>query len=292
LTGHEGGDRLDSVSTVAVYVKRIGILYHPKIERAIAFSRELEDFLSARRISFWSCSAWEEEKSKPQVPGSDLVLSVGGDGTILRAARAIVPEQVPIVGINFGNLGFMTELKADEALKKLPRMLDGEGWLEERAMLQAQRGSRGKSFHVLNDVVVGRGGSSRLVNVEAKIDGETFTTYRADGVIVATATGSTSYSLAAGGPILHPQARDMLLNPVCSHLTLAEALVLPAETVVKLKVATSHEAMLSLDGQVETQLSSGEEVTVRLSPHVTHFLRIQPKNYFYSSLESRLRRRI
>jgi len=292
LTGHEGGDRLDSVGTVAVYVKRIGILYHPKIERAIAFSRELEDFLSARRISFWLCSAWEEEKSKPQVPGSDLVLSVGGDGTILRASRAIVPEQVPIVGINFGNLGFMTELKAEEALKKLPGLLEGEGWLEERAMLQAQRGSQGKSFHVLNDVVMGRGGSSRLVNVEAKIDGEVFTTYRADGVIVATATGSTSYSLAAGGPILHPQARDMLLNPVCSHLTLAEALVLPAETVVKLKVATSHEAMLSLDGQVETQLSSGEEVTVRLSPHVTRFLRIQPKNYFYSSLESRLRRRI
>ena len=273
-------------------MKRIGILYHPKIEKAIAFSRELEDFLSARRISFWSCSAWEEKKAKLQVAGTDLILSVGGDGTILRAARAIVPEQVPIAGINLGNLGFMTELKADEALKKLPRLLEGEGWIEERAMLQAQRGSKGKSFHVLNDVVVGRGGSARLVNIETKIDGEVLTTYRADGVIVATATGSTSYSLAAGGPILHPQSKDILLNPVCSHLTLNEALVLPAETVVKLRVATNHEAMLSLDGQVESELASGDEVTVELSPYMTRFLRIQPRNYFYSTLESRLRHRI
>jgi NAD+ kinase len=273
-------------------VKRIGILYHPKIEKARAFSRELEDFLSARRISFWSCSAWEEEKSKPQVAGSDLILSIGGDGTILRAARAIVPEQVPIVGINFGSLGFMTELKADEALKKLPRLLDGEGWLEERVMLQTWKNKKGKVFHVLNDVVVGRGGSARLVNVEAKIDGEVLATYRADGVIVATATGSTSYSLAAGGPVLHPQSKDILLNPVCSHLTLNEAVVLPAETVVKLRVATNHEAMLSLDGQVESKLASGDEVTVELSPYMTRFLRLQPRNYFYSTLESRLRRKI
>ena len=273
-------------------MKRIGILYHPKIERAIAFSRELEDFLRARRISLWSCSAWEEETAKPQVTGSDLILSIGGDGTILRAARAVVPEQVPIVGINFGNLGFMTELKAEEALEILPKFLEGEGWLEERAMLQAQRNNDGKIFHVLNDAVVGRGSSARLINIETRIDGELLTTYRADGVIVATATGSTSYSLAAGGPILHPQARDIILNPVCSHLTMSEALVLNPETEIRLKVATNHEAMLSLDGQVESKLASGEEVTVQLSPHVTRFLRIQPRNYFYNSLDLRLRRRI
>lgn len=273
-------------------MKRIGILYHPKIDKAIAFSRELEDFLRARRISLWSCSAWEEETAKPQVTGSDLILSIGGDGTILRAARAIVPERVPIVGINFGNLGFMTELKAEKALEMLPELLEGKGWLEERAMLQAQRGADGKILHVLNDVVVGRSSSARLVNIETRIDGEVLTTYRADGVIVATATGSTSYSLAAGGPVLHPQARSIILNPVCSHLTMSEALVLNPETEIKLMVATSHQAMLSLDGQVESQLTSGEEVVVKLSPHVTSFLRIQPKNYFYNSLELRLRRRI
>ena len=153
------------------------------------------------------CSAWEEEKAKPQVAGSDLILSIGGDGTILRAARAVVPHAVPIVGINLGHLGFMTELKATEALDKLPRLLGGEGWIEERTMLEAETVSDGKTFHVLNDVVVGRGSSARVVNIETRIDGEVLTTYRADGVIVATATGSTSYLLAAGGPILYPQAR-------------------------------------------------------------------------------------
>jgi len=270
-------------------VKRVGILYHPKVEKAKAFSRELEKFLTAQGISSWRCSVWEEEKAKPQVAGSDLVLSIGGDGTILRAARAVVPHGVPIVGINLGNLGFMTELKATEALDKLPRLLAGEGWIEERAMLEAEKVSQGKGFHVLNDVFVGRRSTARLVNIEARIDGEVLTTYRADGVIVATATGSTSYMLAAGGPILYPQAKEILLKPLCSHLTLDKALVLPPEAVIQLKVTTSHEAMLSLDGQVESPLRSGDEVKVKLSSYVARFLRVQPKTYFYGSLASRLR---
>lgn len=131
-----------------------------------------------------------------------------------------------------------------------------------------------------------------MVDIEAKINGEVMTIYRADGVIVATATGSTSYSLAASGPILYPQAKEILLKPICSHLTLDEALVLPSETVIELKVTTHHEAMLSCDGQVELPLNSGDAVTVKISPYVTRFLRIQPKTYFYSSLESRLRGKI
>ena len=273
-------------------MKRVGILYHPKLEKAEAFGREVGKFLSAQGISAWLCSAWEEEKAKPQVAGSDLLLSIGGDGTILRAARAVVPHAVPIVGINLGNLGFMTELKAAEALDKLPGLLGGEGWIEERVMLEAETGSQDKTFHVLNDVVVGRRSSARLVNIETKIDDEVLTTYRADGVIVATATGSTGYSLAAGGPILYPEARQMLLKPLCAHLALDRALVLPPEAVIQLKVTTSHEAMLSLDGQVELPLRSGDEVRVKLSPYAARFLRVQPKTYFYGSLEPRLRGRM
>ncbi len=273
-------------------MKRVGILYHPKIEKAIAFSRELEKFLGGRGISFWICSAWEEAKAKPQIDGSDLILSIGGDGTILRAARAVVPHTVAIVGINFGNLGFMTELKADEAFDNLPRLLGGEGWIEERAMLEAELFSHDKVFHALNDVFVGRRNSVRLVQVEVRIDGEVLGTYRADGVVVATATGSTGYSLAAGGPVLYPQAREILLKPVCPHLTLDKALVLPPEVVVQLKVTTSHEAMLSLDGQVELPLSNGDEIRAKLSPYMARFLRIQPKSYFYNSLEARLKGKV
>lgn len=278
---------IDSLS-----VKRVGILYHPKIEKAKAFSRELEKFLSARGISFWTCSAWEEDKAKPQVAGSGLILSIGGDGTILRATRAVIPHAVPIVGINLGNLGFMTELKADEALDKLPRLLSGEGWIEERAMLEAELLSQGKVFHGLNDVFVGRGNSARLVQIETKVNGELMATYRADGVIVATATGSTGYSLAAGGPILYPQAKEILFKPVCPHLALDKAVLLPSEAVLQLKVTTSHEAMLSLDGQVELPLRSGDEIKVKLSPYLAHFARIRAKSYFYSYLESRLKERV
>lgn len=273
-------------------MKVVGILYHPKIEKAVAFSRELEKFLSKGGISFWTCSAWEEAKAKPQIAGSDLILSIGGDGTILRAARAIIPHTVPIVGINFGNLGFMTELKADETLDKLPRLLGGEGWIEERAMLEAEMLSKNKVSHGLNDVFVGRRNSVRLVQIEVKIDGEVLGTYRADGVVVATATGSTGYSFAAGGPVLYPKAKEILLKLVCPHLTLDKALVLPPEAVIQLKVITTHEAMLSIDGQVEVPLDNGEEIRVKLSPHVARFLRIQPKGYFYSSLEARLKGKV
>jgi NAD+ kinase len=278
---------IDSLS-----VKRVGILYHPKIEKAKAFSQELEKFLKARGVSFWTCSAWEEEKAKPQIDGSELILSIGGDGTILRSVRAVIPHAVPVVGINLGNLGFMTELKADEAFEKLPRLLDGDGWIEERAMLEAELLSQGKVFTAMNDVFVGRRSSARLVHIETKVDGEVLAAYRADGVIVATATGSTGYSLAAGGPILHPQAREIIFKPVCPHLALDRAVVLPAEAEIEIKVTTTHEAMLSIDGQVETPLRSGDEVKVKLYPHVARFLRIRPKAYFYSYLESRLKRKI
>ena len=273
-------------------MKRVGILYHPKIEKAETFSKELEKFLKARGVSFWTCSSWEEEKAKPQIAGSELILSIGGDGTILRAVRAVIPDVVPVVGINLGNLGFMTELKADEAFENLPRLLDGDGWIEERAMLEAEPLSQGKVFHALNDVFVGRRSFARLVRIETEVDGEVLATHRADGVLLATATGSTGYSLAAGGPILRPQAKEIIFKPVCPHLALDRAVVLPEDVEIRLKVTTTHEAMLSIDGQVELPLSSGDEVRVKRSPHVARFLRIRPKAYFYSYLESRLRRKI
>lgn len=274
-------------------MKRVGILYHPKLERARPLAEELEKFLSNRSVSSWLCSAWEEDKAKAQVAGSDLVLSVGGDGTILRAARVSAPLVIPVVGINLGKLGFMTELSVAEVEEKLPRLLTGEGWVDDRAMLEAElltkEESGQKSFQALNDVVVGRGGSARLVLIGTIVNGELLTTYRADGVIVATATGSTGYSLAAGGPILYPQSKEILLQPISSHLSLSQALVLPPETIIELKVTTSHEAMLSLDGQVEMPLSSGDSVRVKLSSYVARFLRLRPKAYFYSTLEQRLR---
>ena len=272
-------------ATLPSSMKRIGILYHPRLEKAQSLANRLESLLAAQGVSLWQCSAWDEDEARPLVAGSDLILSIGGDGTILHAARIIAPLAVPILGINLGKLGFITELNADEALSNLSSLLEGKGWIEERAMLEAQIENKG--FLALNDVVV-RSTAVRLINIEVKIDDEMVTTYRADGILVATATGSTGYSLAAGGPILYPQSKEIVLQPISCHLGLNHALVLPPQTTVDLKLDSRDRAILSLDGQVDTPLSNEQDVTVKLSPYVARFLRIHQRTYFYSSLWQKL----
>jgi len=276
-------------------MKRVGILYHPMIEAAYTIAKELERFLDSSGVSVWLCSAWEEEKTRAQIGNTDLVLTTGGDGTILRAAQAVVPRLTPITGINLGKLGFMTELSADEAVDRLPALLAGDGWIDERAMIEAelppneQKHEPARTFYALNDVVVARGAISRVVYVEASIDDELLTTYKADGVIVATATGSTGYSLAAGGPILHPQAKEFLLLPILPHLSSAYTVVLPSTSVVKLRISTPHQTTLSIDGHINLPLPSDAIVTIKHSSNRARFLRNPPETSFYSSLEQRLK---
>jgi len=275
-------------------MNRIGILYHPMIEAAYSLAEKLDEFLTSEGVSVWLCSAWEGEKSRAQMSDTDLILSIGGDGTILRAAQAVVPHPIPITGINLGKLGFMTELGADEAVAKLPALLAGGGWIDERATLEAEllpteEPGSPRIFYALNDVVVSRGAVARVVYIDASINGEPLTTYKADGVIVATATGSTGYSLAARGPILHPQAEEFLLLPIVPHLSSAYTLVLPSTAVVKLRISSVHEATLSVDGHINLPLSSGTVVTVKLGSNRARFLRIRPQDSFYSSLEQKLK---
>jgi NAD+ kinase len=274
-------------------VKKVGILYHPKVEATRSKAGELAEFLKSRGVAVWLGSAWERDEARAQLGGTDLVLTVGGDGTILRAAQVVAPGATPITGINLGRLGFMTELGADEATGALPQLLEG-GVTETRAMLQAELdrpGRESRIFHALNDVVVARGEIARVVRIEASIDGQPLTTYRADGVIVATATGSTGYALAAGGPVLHPLSRDFVLVPVAPHLSAAYPLVLPETAEVKLRLAAVHPATLCVDGHINLPLASGDAVTLRRSPCTVSFWRRRPEASFYSSLEERLERK-
>ena len=266
-------------------MKRIGILYHPLLAKARDLAERLEEFLSSRGISSWRCSTNDEDEARSRMAGTELILSIGGDGTILHVARIVTPLPVPILGINLGRLGFITEIDGDEVFSHLPNLLKGKGWIEERTMLEAQ--VKDKNSHALNDVVL-RSVAVRLVNIKAEIDGTALTTYRADGVIVATATGSTSYSLASSGPILHPQSKEIVLQPISCHLGLSHALVLPPQSVVDLKVARGEKVILSIDGQVELPLLDGQTARVRLSPHTARFLRIHEPTYFYSSLWQKL----
>lgn len=273
-------------------LSKVGILYHPMVEATLVKAGELQKSLASRGVSAWRCSAWETDKARAQLNDTGLILTIGGDGTILRAAHVAAPGKTPITGINLGKLGFMTELGADESLEKLPLLLAGEGWIDERAMLDAELTSAGQEprlFQALNEVVVARGAIARVVYVEASLGKEHLAAYKADGVIAATATGSTGYSLAAGGPILYPQSRDFILVPVTPHLSLKYPLVLPAAAVIRLRLTTVHPATLSIDGHINLPLASGDEVTVKLSPHTTRFLRIHPETHFYRSLEQKLK---
>jgi len=179
------------------------------------------------------------------------------------------------------------------AMVKLPDLLAGKGWIDERALLDVEFCPSGKEpssvFYALNDVVVTRGAVARMIYIDASIDGEKLTTYKADGVIVATATGSTGYSLAAGGPILHPQAKAFVMLPVVPHLCSAYPVVLLSTSVVKLQVNTAHQAMLSIDGHINLTLADGAIVTVKHSSNTARFLRIHPEASFYGSLEQRLK---
>ncbi len=276
-------------------MKRIGLLYHPLKEAAYNLAKEIQSFLEARDIANWLCSAWEGEKARTQANGSDLILSIGGDGTILRAVQAAAPYQTPVTGINLGTLGFMTELSAAEALDRLADLLAGKGWVDERAMLEAElfpadgKHETAQVFHALNDVVVTREAIARVVYVEASVDGELLTTYKSDGVIMATATGSTGYSLAAGGPILHAQAEEFLMLPLLPHLSSAYTMVLPSTSVVKLRLSTTHRAILSIDGHINLPMSTGDTVTIKHSPTRARFLRIHSETSFFGSLEQKLK---
>ncbi len=276
-------------------MKKVGIAYHPLNARAPEMTRKLTAILKASGLEYWECSAWDSPALCPYLPGTDLILTVGGDGTILRVAHALDGADIPITGVNLGVLGFLTEIQPDEIGEKLLALLAGNGRIDERAMLEAElvQTVKGKtvtqSFHALNDVVMARGAIARIIEVTASIDGTVMDKYKADGALVASATGSTGYALATGGPILNPQSTDLLLVPILPHLSMSHPLVLTCNNVVNLKLATNNPSTLSIDGQTSIELHDGASVTVRASAKRTRFLRLNPPGYFYASLGQRLR---
>ncbi len=276
-------------------MKTVGIVYHPKNQAAPTMAERVQKLLSNLGVDTWQASAWKADEIREQVYSTDLIVTVGGDGTILRTAHAITPAKTPITGVNLGRLGFLTEINADELEEGLSALIQGKGWIDERAMLEAELTLSGETgeysnqhFWALNDVVVARGEVARIIHVDASIDKESFATYRADGVILATATGSTGYALAAGGPVMHPAAEDFLLVPILPHLSPGYNLVLPKNSFVELKVSNTHLATLNIDGHISLSLPDGANIKVKHSPHKSHFLRLNPRTSFFSTLEKKL----
>jgi NAD+ kinase len=273
----------------------VGICFHPQWPVAQALAEELKAALALHVSEVWLTSAWDEGEARRNLEGTDLLICVGGDGTMLWAARLVILHPTLLLGINMGRLGFLAELRAEEVLAKLPQILEGGFRVEERTLLHGDflaapgaPAAEGERYHALNDIVVGRGAPGRAVHLEASVDGRRLAHYRGDAVIVATATGSTGYLLSAGGPILHPEAHELVLMPVVPHLAAARALVLPSSAVIELRVTSHEKAILSVDGQVNKELAKGEGVRVYHSHHLARFLRLGSPPDYYASLSQQL----
>jgi NAD+ kinase len=206
---------------------------------------------------------------------------------MLRAGHLCAPQQIPILGINLGKFGFLTEIKADQWEGAFSRIIQNDFWLERRMMICAchyRQDQKMGEWIVLNEVVVSRGQIVRPVILDASIDGRYLTTYVADGLIAATPTGSTAYALAVGGPILAPELRNILVVPVAPHLSIDRAIVLAEGSSVIITVRTEHQAVFSIDGHKPIEMKSGDSVRVEASNHTVQFIRIQDPGYFYRNL--------
>ncbi len=271
-------------------MKRIGLLHHPKLPAPQPLAERMAHEAEALGLTAWIGSTWDETKVAGEITHLDLLVTLGGDGSILRAARMACRHDVPVLGVKMGRLGFLAELEPDQWAAALPRLLAGDYWIEERMMLDAEyhRGEDSRQYEALNDVVVSRGSLARIVRLETYVDGSYLTTYAADGLIISTATGSTAYALAAGGPILPPELQNMIIVPIAAHLSMSRAIVLGRGDRVEVEVHTDHQAILTVDGQFEYALQDGDWVTVQASPYVSRFVRLQDRTYFYRTLMDRL----
>jgi NAD+ kinase len=273
---------------------KIGIIHSPT-QNAKDFAQILAKHVSLSPPS-WIAETGElsNESSPsigPDIAGTALIITVGGDGTILRAARAASPYGIPLVGVNLGRLGFMTELGIGNALENISRYFHHENvTVENRSMVRVTvRSHLGDiTLDALNDVVVGRAGPPRLLHLDVSLNGVDLTRYSADAVVVATATGSTGYALAAGGPILHSASSDVLVIPVAPHVSLSTPLVLPGDTTIGLRVATATPAVVSVDGLTDIQIDSDAEIEIYNSPYQARFLRANEPRHFYATLIQRL----
>ena len=272
-------------------MQQVGVVFNPRIAGASTLAASVSEWLDERSTEHWVSSTDEQQLADHQLADSRLLVVLGGDGTTLLAARLAAPHGVPIFGINLGRVGFLSEANPSAWQEKMNMVLDGQHWLERRLMLEAEVIRKGESlagFAALNDVVVSRGGQVRVVRFHLFVDGDHVTTYTADALITATPTGSTAYSMAAGGPLLPPQLLNFLVLPVAPHLSFERPLVLHQEAIVKIKVQTEHVAIATADGQDAIELQDGDEVIISKYPCESVFARVDRPSYFYHRLMQRL----
>jgi NAD+ kinase len=272
-------------------MKKIAIFAKVHDPRCQGVAEELIDWLLARGFSplveahlarhLRNPGGLEREQIAEQ---ADLVVVLGGDGTLISVARLVGTRQVPILGVNLGSLGFLTEITLAELYPALEHCLAGDFEVSERMMLRAsvvRNGVEIEAHRVLNDVVINKGALARIVDMEAAVNNSYLTTFKADGLIISTPTGSTGYSLAAHGPIIHPALECLVITPICPHTLTNRPIVVASDAVVNITLKSMNEdVLLTLDGQVGVELQYGDIVRIVRADHRTRLVQSRSKDYF------------
>lgn len=271
--------------------KRPVITAYPTMPEAFAEAKTMSAYLKEQGIEAPFGSLYDENLRQQVRRGEfDLLIIAGGDGSVLRAGHLCAPSNVPILGVNLGTIGFLIQIEQEEWREYFDKLLKGEAWIENRMMLHADHIRAGESvgsWDALNEVVVARSQSVRPIRLSALVDGRLLTSYVADGLIASSPTGSTAYALAAGGPILPPELRNILLVPIAPHLSVDRAVVLSEGSMVSMQV-NGENAVLSVDGQQSIPLMENDHVDVCAAEVTAQFVRFGDPGYFYRNLTAHM----
>lgn len=248
-------------------VGRIGFAYNPTSEAAIELSARASGWCRVRGIGEWQAQAADLPRLLEELPETDALVVLGGDGTFLRAARAVAEVDVPLLGLNLGKVGFLSKAEAGDLEDVLEHIVAGEFTIDERMIIEGRilRGGRigqDERHIALNDIVIARGALARVCRLDVSIDGSHLATFIADGLVVASPTGSTGYSFSAGGPILDPISRNLVVTPIAAYLSAIRSVVVSPKQVVRCQVVDAYEALVSVDGREDLPISVGDVVEV------------------------------
>ncbi|MDQ2832489.1 MAG: NAD(+)/NADH kinase [Acidobacteriota bacterium] len=279
-------------------IQTVGIISKPKITRAAEIVCGLLQWLEARNITY-RCDAQtagyaglQEYFQREELPdGCDLIIVLGGDGTLLSAARVVAGRDVPLFAVNLGHLGFLTATPVEELYPQLERTLRGEHRIGSRRMVDCEIHRDGQvlvTYSALNDVVITKSELARMIDLDTHVDSHFVAAYKADGLIIATPTGSTAYSLSAGGPVIFPSVKAFCITPICPHMLTNRPVIVPDTSVIKILVHGEEGTYLTIDGQVGEPLSKGDLVICRSSPKTIQLIR-PPKMLFFDVLKEKLK---
>ena len=274
----------------ATAIQQIVVVTKEGIPEGLRIASDLEPWLKERGLSVHydaetaRALGWNSGVSRDDLPSdADLIIAVGGDGTLLSVARSAGPLGIPILGVNFGSLGFLTELQPDELLGGLEAVLSGDFTIDERQTLRVRHLREDRElqqYSVLNDAVITKAALARMITIEVFVDGKGVATYTSDGLIVSTPTGSTAYSLSAGGPILDPRMRAFVITPICPHHMTYRPLVVPGDVEIRATLRDTEEVYLTLDGQIGLPFHGEDSLCIDKHPCPTRLVRVSGQPFF------------